>query len=723
MTLSLATEVRMIKGVGPQRAELLAKRGIHTFEDLLAYLPFRYEDRIHFSNIKDIQPAGTYTIRARVMSGQAIPNKFSHNAIYHLLVQDAAGGLLPCKFFHGGYLEGRLKPGQQLILHGKAEIDKLRPARLEMINPQLEMLGNDEPDSTEVGRIVPIYEAIGTFGSRAIRRAMYAAVQMLDTNMPDVLPDPLRARLGYPSRREAVIHVHFPAPDESLEALNTFRTPSQQRLIFEEFFLYQLSLALDRKTTRKENAIAFRVREEKVREALKRILPFKPTAAQKRVLAEIAADLEKPAPMNRLLQGDVGSGKTIVALQAAVIAIENGCQAALMAPTEILAVQHYLSARRVLAPGGHRVELLISGLKFAEKRAALERIRSGEAQLVVGTHALIEDQVQFARLGFAAIDEQHRFGVLQRKRLMDKAASHGHAPHVLVLTATPIPRTLSLTLYGDLDVSVLDELPPGRTPIQTRLTSEPHLPGVWEFLRREVQAGHQAYVVYPVIEESKLELKAAMEEYKRLSKEVFPKLKLGLLHGRLSSEEKDAVMESFRKNETQILVATTVIEVGVDVPNATAMVIEHAERFGLAQLHQLRGRIGRGAAKSQCILVGPIRMTVARSAAATDVGRSAIAHEDVARARLETMVRTANGFEIAETDLLLRGPGEFFGTRQSGDLGFHIANPIRDKDLLEIARREAFALAEDAQQSASLQRLLRQLPKEWQRRYHLAKIG
>jgi ATP-dependent DNA helicase RecG len=288
---------------------------------------------------------------------------------------------------------------------------------------------------------------------------------------------------------------------------------------------------------------------------------------------------------------------------------------------------------------------------------------------------------------------------------MDKAASHGHAPHVLVLTATPIPRTLSLTLYGDLDVSVLDELPPGRTPIQTRLTSEPHLPGVWEFLRKEVAAGHQAYIVYPVIEESKLELKAAMDEYKRLSRDVFSNLKLGLLHGRLSSEEKDAVMESFRKNETQILVATTVIEVGVDVPNATAMVIEHAERFGLAQLHQLRGRIGRGAAKSHCILVGPVRMT------------------EEARARLETLVRTANGFEIAETDLLLRGPGEFFGTRQSGDLGFHIANPIRDKDLLEVARREAFSLAEDAQQSTSLQRLLRQLPAEWQRRYHLARIG
>jgi ATP-dependent DNA helicase RecG len=713
MAMSLTTEVRMIKGVGPQRAELLAERGIYTLEDLLGYLPFRYEDRIHFSKIKEIQPNGTYTIRARVMSGQAIRTMHGRGAIYHLLVQDDTGQL-PCKFFHGGYLEGRLKAGQILVLHGKAEIDKLRPARLEMINPQIEALSTEEMDSSEVGRIVPIYEAIGTFGSRQIRRAMYAAVQLIDPRTPDILPPEVRTRLAYPSRGEALIHTHFPAPGESLDALNAYRSPSQQRLIFEEFFLYQLSLALDREATRKENAIAFRVREDFVREALKRILPFKPTAAQKRVLAEIAADLEKPAPMNRLLQGDVGSGKTIIALQAAVIAIENHTQAALMAPTEILAVQHFLSARRILSHAGYKVDLLISGMKSAEKSAAFERIRSGEAQLVIGTHALIEDNVEFARLGFVAIDEQHRFGVLQRKRLMDKAAAHGQAPHVLVLTATPIPRTLSLTLYGDLDVSVLDELPPGRTPITTRITSEPHLPGVWEFLRREVTAGRQGYIVYPVIEESKLELKAAIEEYERLSREVFPKLKLGLLHGRLSSDEKDEVMQRFRKNEVQILVATTVVEVGVDVPNATVMVIEHAERFGLSQLHQLRGRIGRGAQKSHCILVAPPRMTV---------GRSGVAKGDVPRARLETLVRTSNGFEIAETDLQLRGPGEFFGTRQSGVLGFHIANPLRDKELLELARGEAFALAGDAAQKETLQGILGALPGQWQRRYHLAHVG
>jgi ATP-dependent DNA helicase RecG len=448
MELSLQTNVQMIKGVGPQRAELLAERGIYTLEDLLNYLPFRYEDRIHFSKIKDVQPNGMYTLRARVMSGQAVRGMYGRDAIYHLLVQDDSDSL-PCKFFHGGFLEGRLKPGQELILHGKVEIDKQRPARREMVNPQFEVLSGEEVDSTEMGRIVPVYEAVGSFGTRQIRRAIYATLQNLDQHIPDILPVELRKRLALPSRRDALIHSHFPSPEESLEALNQFRSPAQRRLIFEEFFLYQLSLALGRKATRRGNAIPFRVREDKVREALKKILPFKPTAAQKRVLADIAMDLERPIPMNRLLQGDVGSGKTIVALQAAVIAMENECQAALMAPTEILAVQHFLAARRILAPGGYRVDLLISGLKAAEKAAVRDRIRTGETQLVIGTHALIEENVELHRLGFVTIDEQHRFGVLQRKKLMDKAVKHGQAPHVLVLTATPIPRTLSLTLYGD----------------------------------------------------------------------------------------------------------------------------------------------------------------------------------------------------------------------------------------------------------------------------------
>ena len=466
MPISLQTDVRMVKGVGPQRAELLAKRGISTLEDLLNYLPFRYEDRIHFSKIKDVQPNGVYTLRARVMSGQAIRGMYGRDAIYHLLVQDDSGSL-PCKFFHGGYLEGRLKPGQQLILHGKVEIDKLRPARREMVNPQIEVLTSEgeEVDSVEMGRIVPIYEAVGTFGTRQIRRAIYATLQNLDPNIPDVLPQSLLQRLQYPSRRDALIHTHFPDAGEFLEELNLFRSPAQLRLIFEEFFLYQLSLALGRKAVRKENAIAFRVREDKVREALKRILPFKPTNAQKRVLAEIATDLEKPAPMNRLLQGDVGSGKTIVALQAAVIAIENACQSALMAPTEILAVQHFLSgpahpcSRRIHSGTLHqRPQSLPKNPPRANASApakpSLSSVRTPSSKM----------KSNFIGLGFVAIDEQHRFGVLQRKRLIDKAARHGNAPHVLVLTATPIPRTLSLTLYGDLTSPSSMNFPPAARP-------------------------------------------------------------------------------------------------------------------------------------------------------------------------------------------------------------------------------------------------------------------
>jgi len=714
MALSLSSEVMYLKGVGPARAAKLAERGIRTVEDLLQYLPFRYEDRIRFTPIRELTPGAAYTVQAQVVSGGAVrygrAAYSKREGIYHLAVQDGSG-LLHCKFFHGGYLEGRLKPGQRIVLHGKVEMDPLRPVRMEMVNPQFEVLSapgaeGDAADSTEVGRIVPVYEAIGGVTSRTFRRMIYAALQSLDAPLRDLLPPALLARLGYPARHTAIAAVHFPAAEENLEILNSYRTAAHQRLIFEEFFFYQFGLALRQKNAARQPGIAFRVREDRVREALKRILPFKPTGAQKRVLGEIVADMEKPEPMNRLLQGDVGSGKTIVALEAAVIAIENGYQVALMAPTEILAVQHFLSARRIFARAGYGVELLISGLKAAEKRAARQRIASGAAQLVVGTHALIEDEVAFARLGLVVIDEQHRFGVMQRKRLIEKGLGAGGVhPDVLVMTATPIPRTLAMTLYGDLQTSVIDELPPGRTAVNTRTVAQASLPGVWEFVRSEVAAGRQAYVVYPVIEESKLELKAARAEFERLSRSVFPKLKVGLLHGRLSSAEKDQVMEQFRKRELHILVSTTVIEVGVDVPNATVMVIEHAERFGLAQLHQLRGRIGRGAHQSHCILVAPAHPT------------------DDGRERLDTMVRTHDGFEIAETDLRLRGPGEFFGTRQHGDLGFHVANPLRDSDLLQAARREAFALIEDGSQQHQVRTMTEQLGAGWQRKYALATVG
>ncbi|HEY6467588.1 MAG TPA: ATP-dependent DNA helicase RecG [Candidatus Acidoferrales bacterium] len=702
--VQLKSPVMYLKGVGPQRAEALAERGISTVGELLSYLPFRYEDRLRFTQIAQIVPGQVVTIMAEVAPGGGGTVRFSRGRgpVFHVPVRDASGTLY-AKFFHGAYLQDRLKEGQRLVLYGKADYDFYRPTRIEMINPEIEILGVEDKaaDSTEVGRIVPIYEAIAGISSRMLRRTVYGLLGMLEHDVPDPLPKEMRERYGFPSRREALLYAHFPPQDEDLEKLNTFRSPAHMRLIFEEFFSYQLAMEMRKLNEHRQTGIALRVREDKIREALKRILPFKPTGAQKRVLAEIVADLERPYPMHRLLEGDVGSGKTIVALEAATIAIENGCQVALMAPTEILAVQHYLSARRVFEPAGYRVELITGGRTKTERELAALRVQVGQVQFVVGTHALIEEGVKFEKLGLVIVDEQHRFGVLQRKRLIEKGA----APHVLVMTATPIPRTLALTLFGDLDLSVIDEMPPGRTPIETRWATEERLTGVWEFARKEIANGRQAYVVYPVIEESKLELKAATAEYERLAKQVFPKMRVGLLHGRMKNEEKDTVMDQFRRGELNMLVSTTVIEVGVDVPNATVMVIEHAERFGLAQLHQLRGRIGRGKEKSYCILV----------AAKTIKGE--------ARERIEAMVATTNGFEIAERDLQQRGPGEFFGTRQHGDAAFSFAQPLRDHEILELAHREAAALAENTARAKEVAAKMEALNPAWQQRYKLATVG
>ncbi|HKF52923.1 MAG TPA: ATP-dependent DNA helicase RecG [Candidatus Acidoferrales bacterium] len=702
MSLTSNSPVTALKGLGPQRTALLAERGITTVGHLLNYLPFRYEDRIHFVKIAELIPGQVATIRAEVESGTLVRFRGYRNAIFHLRVKDASGKLA-VRFFHGAYLDGKFKPGQPLVLHGKVVADPNRPVRIEITNPEYELLqpGDDGAESAEVGRIVPVYEAISDLSSRMLRRLMFRIVEDFQGEIPDPLPQDILQKFGFPSKREALLHVHFPEKNVDVALLNEFRSPAQVRMIFEEFFLYQLGLAMRRQREQQQKGIPMQVRQDKVRDALKQILPFKPTAAQKRVLAEIAADLERATPMNRLLEGDVGSGKTIVALEAATIVIENGYQVALMAPTEILAVQHYLSARKVFAAAKYSVELVVSGMKPREKQEALERIASGQANFVTGTHALIEEAVNFAKLGLVIIDEQHRFGVLQRKRLAEK----GTSPHALVMTATPIPRTLALTLYGDLDLSVIDEMPPGRTPVITQWRAEENLPGVWESVRGEIASGRQAYIIYPVVEESKQELKAATAEYERLSKHIFSKLNLGLLHGRMRSEEKDEVMEQFRSGIIQILVATTVVEVGVDVRNATVMVIEHADRFGLAQLHQLRGRIGRGAHKSHCILVAPKNPT------------------DEARARLETLVATSDGFQIAEQDLKLRGPGEFFGTKQHGDVAFHMAHPLRDHKLLDSARAEAFALVEDPSHSEQLERLRAFLGPEWQSKFRLASVG
>src|SRR5262249_4257859 len=621
---------------------------------------------------------------------------------------------------------------QMVALYGKVE-EAWKSRGLQIAQPQFEILDEVEAEefdsegapvieSLEIGRIVPIYgsAADGKLTSRWFRRTIHTALENLSPEIADGLPPALCRRLNLLDRRTAFHRVHFPPVEEKFAALEGFRTPAHQRLIFEELFFLQVGMEMKRRRLRQGAGIAFEL-NDKVREGLKKILPFHPTGAQKHVLKEIAQDMQKPSPMRRLLQGDVRSGKTIVALQAAVIAIETGYQVAVMAPTEILATQHYLSARRTLEQAGYRVMLLTGSLEESRKRSARRHIAQGDAQLVIGTHALIQEKVEFHKLGLVIVDEQHRFGVMQRFTLMRKGEAE---PDTLVMTATPIPRTLALTLYGDLDTSMLDELPPGRTPITTRKVADERAPEVWEFVRKQVKAGRQAYVVYPVIEGAPAEqsefelpglaapaktgLKAAIHMYDELREKILHDLRVGLLHGRLDAEEKDSTMRKFQQGEIDVLVSTTVIEVGVDVPNATVMVVEHAERFGLAQLHQLRGRIGRGAAKSYCVLMTGGKVS------------------PEGERRLSEMVRTQDGFEIAELDLQLRGPGEFFGTRQAAMPGMRVANLVRDRKLLELAKAEANRVVEQKDPEITTQdreRIMQHLRQHWQRRYGLVEVG
>jgi ATP-dependent DNA helicase RecG len=725
--LELTTPVQYVKGIGPRLAEILATKGIATVGDLLNYLPFRYEDRLNPRGIAELRAGEMATVIGEVRSSGLFRTR--KMPIFQLTVGQGRSKLR-CLWFHGAYLQDKFKPGQLIALYGKVEQDS-RSRELQIVQPQFEMLGdavgNGAEDkaaaSLEVGRIVPIYESAGQgrVTARWFRRVIRTALDDLTPNLAETIPTAVRSRLALVSPREALWKVHWPEAGESLADLQSSRTPAHIRLIFEELFFVELGLELKRRQQKAQTGIAFRL-DDRVREAIKKILPFHPTAAQKRVLKEIADDMQKPHPMRRLLQGDVGSGKTIIGFQAAIIAIENGCQVALMAPTEILAQQHYFSARRILENAGYRIVLLTGSLEADRKREIRRHIAQGNAQLVIGTHALLEEKVEFAKPGLVIVDEQHRFGVMQRLKLMkksgeasDPSASSGQAlsspaePDVLVMTATPIPRTLALTLYGDLDLSVLDQLPPGRTPIVTRRITDDRSPEVWDFVRKQAAKGHQVYVVYPVIAENEeTELKAAIKMYRELSEKVFADLKVGLLHGRLESELKDQVMRRFQKGELQILVATTVIEVGVDVPNATVMVIEHAERFGLAQLHQLRGRIGRGAAKSYCILMTGGKVT------------------EEGERRLDAMVRTNDGFQIAELDLELRGPGEFFGTRQAGMPSFRVANLIRDRQLLELAKREAAAVMAGpnaAVTQVEISRALVALRTRWQHTYGLVEVA
>ncbi|HWW14257.1 MAG TPA: ATP-dependent DNA helicase RecG [Candidatus Dormibacteraeota bacterium] len=717
--LELTTPVQYVKGVGPKLAEVLATKGIATVGDLLNYLPFRYEDRLNPRGIAELRAGEMATVIGEVRNSGLFRTR--KMPIFQLTVGQGRSKL-KCLWFNAAYLQDKFKAGQLIALYGKVEQDS-RSGELQIIQPQVEMLGDAPGDaaddkaaaSLEVGRIVPIYESAGQgrVTARWFRRVIRTALEDLTPEITEAIPAGVRERLALVSPREALWKVHWPEAGESFEDLQSSRTPAHIRLIFEELFFTELGLELKRRQQKAQTGIAFRL-DDRVRQAIKKILPFHPTAAQKRVLKEIADDMQQPHPMRRLLQGDVGSGKTIIGFQAAIIAIENGYQVALMAPTEILAQQHYFSARRILENAGYRIVLLTGSFEADRKREIRRHIAQGNAQLVIGTHALLEEKVEFAKPGLVIVDEQHRFGVLQRLKLMKKSGEGSDnkdpaEPDVLVMTATPIPRTLALTLYGDLDLSVLDELPPGRTPIVTRRITDDRSPEVWDFVRKQVAKGHQVYVVYPVIAENEeTELKAAVKMYRELSGKVFADLKVGLLHGRLDSELKDQVMRMFQKGELQILVATTVIEVGVDVPNATVMVIEHAERFGLAQLHQLRGRIGRGAAKSYCVLMTGGKVS------------------EEGERRLDAMVRTNDGFQIAELDLELRGPGEFFGTRQAGMPSFRVANLIRDRKLLELAKREAAAVMEGPNSEVTqveISRALVALRTRWQHTYGLVEVG
>jgi ATP-dependent DNA helicase RecG len=601
------------------------------------------------------------------------------------------------------FLQDILRRDMHVVLFGPVEA---RPG-LQLMNPDYEVIDASEPENGEpdealtihTGRIVAVYEKAGAMTPKMQRRLVHEVLARLPRDIPDPLPEEVLERLKLPARRVALTEAHFPLPGTSIDLLNRFRAPAQIRLIFEEFFLFQLGLTVRRRSAVRDSKPAVVRVDDRVRESARRILPFRLTDGQRTALKEIVEDMQRPAPMNRLLQGDVGAGKTIVALLAALVAMENGLQVAFMAPTEILAEQHFLSLRKLLEMSRFRVELMTGATSGLRRRDLLARLASGDVHLIVGTHALVQGAVNFRSLGLAIIDEQHRFGVVQRATLRSK----GLLPDVLVMTATPIPRTLALTVYGDLDVSVIHDMPPGRRAIVTTVKPESRRDEVYELVRRQLDSQRQAYVVYPLIEESeKIDLKAATEMADHLAQDVFPAYRVGLLHGRMKPDAKDRVMRAFASGEIQLLVSTTVIEVGIDVPNASVMVIEHAERFGLSQLHQLRGRVGRDSHQSHCILL--YQYPISKEG----------------KARLSALAETTNGFEIAERDLELRGPGDFFGTRQAGLPTLRTGDLVRDHALMEQARDEAVRFLDRGTLEAPVVALLK---KTWPTRFGLMDIG
>jgi len=677
---------------------MLEAKGLRTIDDLLTYAPFRYEDRSNIKPIAQLAPGEMATVVVSVRSVRSSAFQRKRVGMFEASFIDNSGGTLDGKWFRGQYLADVLVPGLQVALFGKVEFDGYT-RRLTMMHPEFEVIPDDDDAEAALhtGRIVPIYEAAGKVTTRVFRQLIHRALESLEPQT-DPLPSSIQQRLKLPTYWHAIRDIHFPPPGSDVRTLNEFRSPAHFRLIFEEFFWLECGLSLKRAKAKEATGIAFEL-NDRIRDKIKAMLPFKPTGAQKRVLGEIAKDMASPHPMHRLLQGDVGSGKTLVAAEAAIIAIENGYQAVLLAPTEILATQHFFSLKKLFEKIGYVVILLTGSQTAREKQQIKKLIAAGLTPMIVGTHALLEEDVDFHNLGLAIIDEQHRFGVIQRLKLQKK----GQTPDVLVMTATPIPRTLALTVYGDLDTSVIDEMPPGRQPIVTQHTTEDQVEQAYSFLRTQINEGRQAYVVYPAIEESEA-MKAAEKMHTHLSTLVFPDLKVELLHGRLKASDKEDRMSRFQKGETHILVATTVIEVGVDVPNATVMLIEQAERYGLAQVHQLRGRVGRGAHQSYCILV---------------TGKM----NDTSRERIRTLVESTDGFYIAEMDLRLRGPGEFFGTKQSGMPTLRIGNILRDREILELARNEAHGFIANPDSPDDLKRGIAYLRDHWQRRYGLVMVA
>ena len=645
----LGAALRFLKGVGPRRAAELERAGLRTCDDLLYRFPLRYEDRSRLVRSSDLRPGEAAAVRGRVVSTGPRHTRRRGFSLFEMLARDDAG-TFRAVWMNQPYLKTAFSPGQQVQLYGTPEWRD--PGGLRLTNPQYEVLGEGDEGGGEQeagsglhsARVVPVYERIGTLTTKRLRGLVHHALGQMPPDLDDPLPVDLRLRRRLPDRHRALREVHFPPPDTSLAELNRFRSPAQVRLILEELFLFRLGMQVRvQARTRERKPHAVRV-DDRIRRSALAVLPFRLTPGQKDALRTIVDDLCRPYPMNRLLQGDVGCGKTIVALLAALVALENGLQVAFMAPTELLAEQHYLTLRPLLARSRFRVVALTGSHGAKARRDTIAALERGDAHLVVGTHALVQQSVAFRALGLAIIDEQHRFGVRQRATLRDK----GRQPDVLVMTATPIPRSLALTAYGDLDVSVIRDRPPGRTPVDTRIEPESRRDAVHALVERELRLGRQAYVVYPLVDESdKVDLKAASVMVDTLARR-FPDHEVDLLHGRMKSDARETVMARFAGGDVDVLVATTVIEVGVDVPGASVMVVEHAERFGLAQLHQLRGRVGRGPGRAWCRLLYREPLS------------------DVGRARLEAVAGTTDGFELAEHDLRLRGPGEVLGTRQSG---------------------------------------------------------